>query len=268
VTAWLLVGCSTNGERIDRLASRGGLQKRVVVSEGHAVVVYEKQSTQSSADSQHRGRLLVFLEGDGSPWGSSGRQPAVDPTARNPLALRLLVQTDGPAIYVARPCYQQLNDSCSTDAWTSGRYSEAIVSSMLQVIEQESARFHHSEPLIIGYSGGGPLAVLIAERLAHVGGVITLGANLDIDAWAKHHRYLPLDHSLNPALSERAHPWPEVHIVGGKDAVVPTATVDTYFEHYSSAQRITIDEADHTCCWEAQWPTLLERALLQINAKH
>ena len=48
------------------------------------------------------------------------------------------------------------------------------------------------EVTFVGYSGGGVLAVLIAERLDNVAGVITVGANLDTDAWTEHHGYLPL----------------------------------------------------------------------------
>jgi hypothetical protein len=115
-----LAGCSTNGQRIDRMALSKGLQRQVVPGVVHSHVVYEKSGTTQS----HAGRLLVFLEGDGTPWGSSGMQPADDPTTRNPLALRLMLQTSDAAIYVARPCYQSLIDAqCSAERWTSGRYS-------------------------------------------------------------------------------------------------------------------------------------------------
>lgn len=265
VLAMLQTACSTTSEHIDWLAQTGGLQKHIVVGVPHSLVVYENQAAARTIE--QRERLFVYLEGDGSPWGSSGMQPAVDPTARNPLALRLMLQTDDPAIYVARPCYQLTDVRCSAESWTSGRYSEEVVASMARAIASESTRLNARDLIIVGYSGGGPLAVLIAEQLTNIAGVITLGANLDVATWADHHRYLPLDRSLNPATSEHTHPWPEVHISGGKDTVVPTATTDSYFKRFPAAQQIAVDAADHVCCWEAQWPALLASALLQINAR-
>lgn len=254
-----LYGCSTNAQRIDKLAASAGLQSRLVAGDPHTLVVYEKTSTNPAS------RLYVYLEGDGSPWGSTGMQTAEDPTARNPLALRLMMQLPGPAIYVARPCYQLRDAACSIDDWTSGRYSGQIVASMTSAIAHETATLNATDVVMVGYSGGGPLAVLIAERLPRVAAVITIGANLDIAAWAQHHHYLPLVHSLNPALSELAHAWPEVHISGGMDTVVPVTTSQAYFKRFPAAHQMTIAEADHACCWETQWPALLEQALKALQ---
>jgi dienelactone hydrolase len=111
--------------------------------------------------------------------------------------------------------------------------------------------------VLVGYSGGGVLAVLVAERLDHVAGVITVAANLDVDAWVKQHGYLPLTQSLNPALSILAHPWPELHLQGERDTVVPAATTHAYFERYPAAQLRSFAEYDHVCCWVAAWPEVL-----------
>jgi pimeloyl-ACP methyl ester carboxylesterase len=247
-----LAGCASNGARIDGLAQSAGLQKRVVQAATYSLVVYAKPAPAPPE------RLFVFLEGDGNPWGSSGMQPQTDPTTRNPLALRLMIETPPPAIYVARPCYQgQADSNCSPERWTGGRYAEDVVASMVDAIESEAARLQANELVIVGYSGGGALAVLIAERMQGVVAVITMGANLDVAAWSRHHRYLPLTQSLNPALSDRPHPWKEFHFNGAQDAIVPAATADLYFKRYPQAQRFTIEKADHVCCWETDWPALL-----------
>ena len=248
-----LAGCVSNSSRIDGLARSAGLRKQIVQGTLHSHVVYEKGGPTAA-------RLMVFLEGDGSPWGNSGMTPAADPTTGNPLALRLMLATEAASIYVARPCYQERTDAeCSAERWTNGRYSEAVVASMVGAIRNESAKYAARELTIVGYSGGGALAVLIAERLDNVVAVITIGANLDIAAWAGEHHYLPLTQSLNPAKSERPHPWAEFHFNGAKDPVVPAATADAYFQRYPQAQRFIIENADHVCCWEEDWPGLLGR---------
>jgi dienelactone hydrolase len=113
--------------------------------------------------------------------------------------------------------------------------------------------------ILVGYSGGGTLAVLMGERLEHVAAVITVGANLDIDAWAQHHHYLPLAASLNPAASDRQHSWTEIHLSGASDTVVPSATTSAYFKRYPAAQQWIYPEYDHVCCWVEQWRAVWNR---------
>ena len=248
-----LAACSTNGTRIDRLARSAGLQKQIVRGTAFSHVVYEKTSSRAE-------RLFVFLEGDGAPWGTSGMQPALDPTARYAMALRLMMKTEATSIYVARPCYQdQLSSGCTAERWTFGRYAADIVDSMVAVISSESSKLQAKELVIVGYSGGGVLATLVAERMQAVAAVITIGANLDIDAWTKYNGNLPLSLSLNPARSERAHPWPEFHFSGANDKVVPDETAARYFQKYPQAQHFVIADADHVCCWESDWPGMLQR---------
>lgn len=207
----------------------------------------------------HDGRsLAVFIEGDGRPW-RAGTEPSADPTTGNPIALKLLAQTPQPAAYVTRPCYHELPGSCCTpERWTSERYSEEIVSSMAIAVRAAVQRASAHDFVLVGYSGGGVLAVLVAERLDNVAAVITVGANLDTDAWTRHHRYLPLTGSLNPALSTTEHRWPEVHLHGARDSVVPPSTAAAYFQRYPRAKQTIIDEYDHVCCWVENWPQLWE----------
>jgi hypothetical protein len=100
---------------------------------------------------------------------------------------------------------------------------------------------------------------LIAERLDNVAAVVTVGADLDIDAWTQHHGYLPLTGSLNPASSTFAHPWPELHLYGALDTVVPLATTAAYFARFPHAQRRVMDGYDHVCCWVEHWPALWQK---------
>jgi hypothetical protein len=89
-----------------------------------------------------------------------------------------------------------------------------------------------------------------------VAAVITIGANLDTDTWTKHHDYLALYGSLNPASSRSEHPWPETHLYGARDQTVPPATAQAYFKRYPRAQRRIVETNDHVCCWVDQWPQL------------
>ncbi|HEY6641820.1 dienelactone hydrolase family protein [Povalibacter sp.] len=249
----LLQACVNNAQRIDRQAAAAQLTRSVVAGREFRHVVYANGQA-ANATTQ---RLLVYLDGDGRPWGANGREPAADPTTRNPVALQLLAQTTAPAIYVSRPCYQRMNDSmCGPATWTSDRYSAVVVDSLAAAIQQAAGDDARKQIVLVGYSGGGVLAVLVAERLANVAAVITIAANLDIDAWTQHHHYLPLTGSSNPASSMHDHPWPEVHLQGTADHTVPAATTARYFARYPLAQRRQFDEFTHVCCWVEQWPEI------------
>ena len=252
----ILVGCSSAGQRIERRAQQAGLETIRIESGAFPGLIYMKTTEPAPARP-----LLVFIEGDGLPW-RNGREPSADPTTLHPIALELLTRSPAPAAYVTRPCYQGLgSDKCTPEHWTGGRYSIEIVASMAASVREAQRRSSANEVTLIGYSGGGVLAVLIAERLEHVVGVVTLAANLDTDAWTKHHGYLPLSQSLNPALSDRSHGWPELHLRGTADAVVPSQTTSAYFERYPEAKQRVIDGYDHVCCWVRDWESLLREVL-------
>ncbi len=255
----LVAGCASNAQRIDALARSAELERFVIESNQLRSLVYLR--AMPSDDS----RLVVFLEGDGQPW-HAGIVPNEDPTTRDPLALELLLRTPGKAAYVARPCYQAVpSDRCSYELWTNARYSESIVNAMVSAIIETSSRAETQELVLVGHSGGGVLAVLIAERMKSVVAVVTIAANLDIDAWTKHHQYLPLSGSLNPARSDREHPWIEVHLAGRKDVVVPSDTTNAYFERYPGAHRWTFEEHGHKCCWVEEWEQLRDKIEKEID---
>lgn len=245
-------GCVSNGQRIDREAEAAHLSRAVVTGGAYRHVIYGKKS--AAADPQ---RLIVFLDGDGRPWSADGQQPEDDPTTRNPVALKLLARTPATGIYVSRPCYQEIVDQkCSANTWTSARYSPEVVDSIAAAVRDAAQAANSREIVLVGYSGGGVLAVLVAERTEHVAAVVTIAANLDTDAWTRHHGYLPLTDSMNPAVSAREHPWPEIHLQGALDRSVPVDTTVEYFKRFPVAQQRRFDGYDHVCCWVDAWPTL------------
>ena len=142
--------------------------------------------------------------------------------------LRLMTLDPAPSIYVGRPCYFGLaNDPpCTPRDWPLDRFSPRVVDSMARLIEQlREGRQDAIE--LYGHSGGGALAVLLAARLGGVQRIVTIGGNLDVDAWTAYHGYTPLEGSLNPV---NAGPLPatllQEHYVGDRDRVVPPEMVE------------------------------------------
>ena len=201
-------------------------------------------------------RLNVYLDHDGTPW--LGVTPTGDPTPRNTLTLRLLALDTAPALYLGRPCYLGLrtDPGCGPELWTSARYSERVVASMAAALERLIAAGGISQVAFFGYSGGGALAMLLAARIPQTVAVVTVAANLDVDAWADHHGWPRLTGSLNPA--RIAHPDGILrrHYAGARDTAVPPELIR---RAAPAGDRVAVIAGyDHVCCWVELWPGVLE----------
>ncbi len=206
--------------------------------------------------------LFVFIDGDGSPWSADGRRINRDPTPRRPLALELAAQTPRSILYLGRPCYfsARFDSACNPRVWTSERYSRPVVDSLAAAVNHYVSDHGYSHVALIGYSGGGTLAVLMAPQVRSTVAVITIAANLDVDAWARGHRYLPLEGSLNPAaeppLDAAIRQW---HLLGDRDANVPEELSRRYLDNINPDDIWRYAGFDHVCCWAEQWPAILTR---------
>ena len=253
--ALLAAGCVTSPPAsLDREAKAFGFVSRTLDGTKFKHRVYLNRSAGAAG-----GRLHVYLDGDGTPWLGRGR-PAADPTPRKPLALRLMALDPAPSVYLGRPCYLGLNRSanCHPWHWTHGRYGEPVVASLTAALRRLLEEGIASDLVLIGYSGGGALAMLLAERLPRVSAVVTLAGNLDVVRWAQLHGYSPLRGSLNPAerapLPHRIRQW---HWMGERDRNVPPASVRPVLAGGASTRVEVLPDIDHRCCWEEVWPRLL-----------
>ena len=249
----VLVGaCASPAARVAKFATQQQFQSSVLSGDGYAHVAYFKPSSNSS------NTLHVYLEHDGLAWIASEKVSA-DPTPRHTLMLAAMAQDSSPSLYLGRPCYfgRRHDPGCGPLLWTHGRYSETVVNAMANALTSFLSSFGETKLVFLGYSGGGALAMLLAERFQQTEAVITVAGNLDIAAWTKRHDYSSLEGSRNPA--ERA-PLPnhvtQIHYVGGRDTNVPPVMIES-ITSLPKGSVITLPEFDHVCCWQAWWPTLL-----------
>ena len=257
-TAWLgamtaLAACSTLAESYERRALALGF---------HAIVLHGDGFEHRSFASQpgDRGETLhVYVEHDGIPWERIDRV-AANPTPRKPYALELMARDTGPRLLLGRPCYveQGAKPPCGPQLWTNERYSPGVVRSMVAALRDYLAIHPYRQVAIIGYSGGGAIAFLMAAHVPETRGLVTVAANLDIDAWTDSHGYSALAGSLNPAAAPALPPGiDERHYVGGRDTNVPPSVLKAFWRRHPGANVIEIAEFDHTCCWLERWPDLL-----------
>ena len=247
-----ITGCASPAQRMDKKAAGLGYHRQVVRGAGFDHVVYIKESRAPKNSVLH-----VYLEGDGTPWVRK-HLVAVDPTPRKPVMLALMALDTLPSVYLGRPCYHGLSQAigCTPDLWTSARYSEAVVTSMASALTQLAEDYQ--AVILMGYSGGGTLAMLLAERFPKTKAVVTVAANLDTERWAAlHGEQLP--GSLNPA---RRPPLPahirQQHFAGGEDDNVPPALIRDAVAQQPGAGFKVFEKLDHGCCWQAVWPEILD----------
>lgn len=249
-----LSGCATLAERVEAEAARYGFTRVVVPGTEFPHVVFLNKVDSVGMP------LHIYLEGDGSPW-IAGDYPAPDPTPRQPIMLRLMALDDAPSLYLGRPCYLGLAQGsyCDSSLWTHARYSKRVVDSLESALRRLLPHYKTSGLVIIGHSGGGTLALLLAERFDATRAVLTLAGNLDTEAWADYHGYLPLTDSLNPAkrCGLRAG-IVERHYVGLRDREVPLNIAERYIAAHPLAEIIPVPDFDHGCCWDQLWPGILE----------
>ena len=248
------IGCSTHQERADRLAKDAGFSKTSISGAQFWHVVYLHEPDEKPTDELH-----IYIEGDGTPW-IGGRYPAIDPTPTHPMALEMMAQDPAPAIYLGRPCYFGLAQSthCRAEFWTSKRYSPEVVESMLSVIKHYQQAYQSKSIVLIGYSGGGTLAALLARRLQPPVFLLTIAANLDTNLWTGLRGFLPLEGSLNP-IDYRLEiaQIPQLHLVGLQDHTVPISVTESYTAGLDTQYVRRYPEFDHFCCWVQLWPEIL-----------
>jgi pimeloyl-ACP methyl ester carboxylesterase len=205
--------------------------------------------------------LHVYIEGDGRAF-VRGRVSR-DPTPRQALALELARRDDSSAVlYLARPCQYldgQTLARCHPKYWSTHRFADEVIAAASSAVDWALAHWTSPPPVaVVGYSGGGSVAVLLSARRRDVVGLVTVAANLDHAAWTRFHDVPPLEGSLNPVtLPARALAGvPQLHLAGDRDDVVPPHVVGRFVRSHALAPESfrVIAGYSHRCCWADLWP--------------
>lgn len=259
--AAMLAGCASPSERAAALAAQRQMLPRIVEAGHFDVFTYAPMAFTPGAP------LTVYVEGDGFAWITPTRL-SDDPTPRQPIALALAAADPAAnVVYVARPCQfvtGRHRRNCDPAYWSSARFAEEVVAAMDKVVEHFLAAGGTKGVKLVGYSGGGAVAVLLAARRGDVRQLVTVAGVLDTRVWTDLDGSTPLVHSLNPAdVAQQVAGIPQVHFVGAKDEVVPAAVARAYAARSPAARRPevrVVPGQGHECCWAESWPSLRLRA--------
>ncbi|MDR2352916.1 MAG: hypothetical protein LBF22_07080 [Deltaproteobacteria bacterium] len=214
------------------------------------------------------GTLVIYLEGDGRAIIKG--KPSSDPTPRKAQALDLALLDPAPSVlYLARigqfmPAYATAS---YRDYWSDRRLAPEVVKAASDAIDQAKAMTGAESIHLLGYSGGGGLAVLLAESREDVLTLVTIAGLLDTEWWVSSRGYRPLTGSLNPAdLTKNIQGMPQVHFFGLDDKIIPPEMSLVFSNKvvFSNLRRIGVD-SDHYNAWTSNWKALLEKYILPLR---
>ncbi|MFT5135261.1 MAG: hypothetical protein ACI9XU_000085 [Arenicella sp.] len=256
-----ITACATRpAYKFDQYALSAGLVKSVIETNNFSLTSYSRSNL---LEIKSTPVLNIYLSGDGRPWITQNYK-SVDPTPRKHMALDLLLLDQNSSIYVGRPCYHAISIEpvCNSKWWTSHRYSKQVITALLEAVNSLT---NPSQRLnLIGFSGGGSLAMLLAPKLinpdgsSRVNAVVTISANLDTQHWAQAHNYSPLTGSLNPIQQTLLDSnIKQYHLFGKLDQNVDAAYLANKLEGRPSTTVRVFPNFGHHCCWPEIWPQFI-----------
>ncbi|HJK87765.1 MAG TPA: alpha/beta hydrolase [Candidatus Megaira endosymbiont of Hartmannula sinica] len=268
-----LISCSKKGfnRQINIHSSKHNFKKELIQTKDFVLTSYQKITDKEKP-------IIFYIEGDGRAFNRHG-QITKNPTPKhNTLFTLATIDKKENIVYLARPCQYtdiSLNPICNNNLyWSNGRLSEKVISNINQAIkiirnavnsEKQTNRFS-----LVGFSGGGGVAILIAAQNPNiVKDIITIAGNLNHVKFNKYHKVSPMDKSLNPIdYSNIIKNIPQIHLSGGKDFIVPKFIAEEFTNktNYTNkknnklicAKHIISKQSTHSN-WSKYWEQNLEK---------
>ena len=221
----------------------------------------------------------IYIESDGANWLLNTFQPS-SPTPNRTFSASLAAKdTNSSVSYISRPC-QFINSEqslqCPTILWGKARFGPkaiSIVDAAINVLKQEMGSSLSSKIELIGYSGGGVMATLLAAKRNDVSCLVTIAAPLDLDAWTNFHHVAPLDQSirltqLSAIELNQLQNTQQFHFYGTEDRNTPFQSVSRIQNLLGKkAQWLQILGFDHQNHWISAWSELINTTCLASSAK-
>ncbi len=264
LTSLALVACSAIPGRVQQA-------HQLAASEQFAVHYYTAASLPMVGFSRYTKKakvLRVYIEGDGFAWENRST-PSTNPTPTEPLTFELAAKDpSGNLLYLGRPCqyiedYSQHADCQNPRYWTSHRFAPVVIERMSQIIDNEKQKSGASSIELVGYSGGGAIAVLLASMRDDVASIVTVAGNLDHVALNRYHNVSPLRGSLNPIdVVQKVSHIPQRHFIGADDPLILERFALGYRNKMTDrrcTQIINVPNVTHEEGWVEQWSTLIQR---------
>lgn len=242
--------------RVEARAAREGFERATLRAGGFVLTRYLRASPNADL-------LVVYLEGDAPAWQPDPLHVTREPPALEPLALELATRDPAPAVaWLGRPCQPVAPadaTGCEPSLWSHRRFSEPVVAALglgLDALRRETGARRLE---LVGYSGGGVLATLLAARRDDVDRLVTVAAPLDLAAWLALHELGPLE-AVDPSRVDapRLDTLRQHHLAGERDRIVPPEIVLGYGRRRPRARLEVVPGRGHGD-WSEDWGERIAR---------
>lgn len=260
----LLTGCSSypmhKYEDIESRALAAGFKTEIFKSSYFDLYIRSKNHTASDVD-----RLVVYIEGDGRAWINK-RRVSRDPTPRTPVAMLLALEDPRDNVaYIGRPCQYVMQfeggNNCDKKYWTSHRFSDEVINSINDAVSWLKRKNGVRSIELVGFSGGGAVAALIADKRKDIELLRTVAGNLDHVELNNYHGVSLLSNSRNPIdIAHNLSVLCQMHYSGTDDRIVPSFIAKAFIsklQRTDNAYHLVIKNQGHTGSWQTVWPNLL-----------
>ncbi|MBF0485374.1 MAG: alpha/beta hydrolase [Candidatus Omnitrophica bacterium] len=251
----------------DRFAQSHKLTRMVIVTKDFPLLAYIRVKAPG-------GMLRIYMEGDGLAWRSR-REISDDPTPHDNMVLRLAALDSAANVaYLARPCqFVKGAKLCGNKAyWSDKRFAPDVIEAMDEAVTRLKEKALSPDIELVGFSGGGAVAALVARQRGDVLALRTIAGNLDHEAFNEYHHTSFLKDSLNPLdFVQELVEIPQRHFSCRNDRVVPALVIKNFLkaEGDSNFQALTlIDHCSHNKGWDKVWPQLLSLPLYNLKAQN
>lgn len=194
----------------------------------------------------------IYIGGEGHIWGLTGKETR-NPTPINPVALHLASKDLAQNVaYIARPCqYSGMLDTSADcdpayDGPTEKQFAPEVLAAYNTALDDIKSRYDITDFNLIGFSGGGTIAALLAAERKDISSLRTVAAPLGSAE------------KVAPALKN----IPQHHFIGGQDVIVQPAALHSYLQALGETGCVDytfIQEAEHEKGWVDKWPEFLAK---------
>lgn len=256
----MTMGTSMRDEVAQRIAAPAWMVERQIPASPFSLTAFERMHT-------HHAPANIYIEGDGLAWVTK-RQKSLDPTPKNPVALHLASRDKADNVaYIARPCQYSgmlaADTPCDNAYWGHKRFAPEVIESYQIALDEIKQRYNITSFNLIGFSGGGAVAAILAAGRDDVDSLRTVAGNLDHRAHSAHHEVSYLKGSLNPPdYADKLSGVAQVHYIGGQDDIVPPMILHSYLQALGASSCVKyqfVQEAAHEEGWVNKWPELLKQ---------
>lgn len=261
IVTFLILGCSSKGQKeltikTIKFAKDNNLKVEIIKTNNFSLFSLHKFQLRKK-------NVTVYIEGDGFAWVNRHRI-SNNPTPRSNLVIKLAsIDQNENIIYLARPCQHidlKTQSQCNYKYWTSHRFSSKVISSYNEALNYLKNKYKIDSFSLIGYSGGGAIASLLASKRNDILSLRTIAGNLDHRKLNSTHHVSQMPHSLNAIdYIDQLKEIPQIHFCGAKDKIVyPWITVNFVEKQKETkcAKYYIIQNATHNTGWEQQWHAL------------